>query len=66
MGEGQVSHKWKVATMLGVVTVWAGSEAQARSRGKWKAVHMGHTFRSRAEEMAAVRDCDVMEVKQLF
>lgn len=66
MGEGQVNHKWRVVTMLGVVTVWADSEAQARSRGKWKAVHAGYTFRNRAEELAAVRDCDVLEVKQLF
>ena len=58
--------KWRVVTIIGAVTVWADSEAQARSRGKWKAVHAGYTFRNRAEELAAVRDCDVLEVKQLF
>ena len=59
-------HKWRIATMLGVVEVWANSEAQARSRGKWKAVHIAYSFRNRAEELTAVRDCDVVDVKQLF
>ena len=58
--------KWQVATMLGVVTVWASSEAQARSRGKWKAVHRACFFRRRADELAAVRECEVTGVKQLF
>ena len=53
-------HKWRVATMLGVVEVWANSEAQARSRGKWKAVHVAYKF------LIAVRDCEVVSVKQLF
>ena len=66
MGEGQTNNKWRVVTMIGTVTVWADSEAQTRSRGKWKAVHAEYTFRNRAEELAAVRDCDVLEVKQLF
>ena len=59
-------HQWRVATMLGVVEVWANSEAQARSRGKWKAVHVAYKFYNRAEELIAVRDCEVVSVKQLF
>lgn len=66
MHGSETVKKWRVVTMIGTVTVWADSEAQARSRGKWKAVHAGFTFRNRAEELSAVRDCDVLEVKQLF
>ena len=66
MSDDRFHHKWLVVTMLGVVTVWADSEAQARSRGKWKAVHTEYIFRNWAEELSAVRDCDVLEVKQLF
>lgn len=60
------SHKWRVATSLGTVTVWGDSEAQAKNRAKWKAAHGAFTFRNRPEEMAAVRDCEVLEIKQLF
>ena len=59
-------HKWRVVTDIETVTVWADSEAQARSRAKWKAVHGAYFFRSRPEELAAVRDCQVHEIKQLF
>jgi len=57
--------RWRASTMLGGVTVWAKSKRQARNRAKWKAVHAKYSFRSRAEEMAAVRDCEVLEVKEL-
>lgn len=59
-------HKWRVVTDAGTVTTWADSEAQARSRGRWKAVHEALYFRNWAEEMIAVRDCEVLEVKQLY
>ena len=59
-------RKWLVSTDLGTVTVWANGEAQARSRGRWKAAHGAFIFRSRPEELAAVRDCRVVEIKQLF
>ena len=59
-------RKWLVSTDLGTVTVWASSEAQARSRGRWKAVHVGNVFRNRAEEMIAVRSCEAHEAKRLF
>lgn len=61
----KVMRRWQVATMVGVVVVWASSEAQARSRGKWKAVHQACVFRNRADEMAAVRDCEVSWIRQL-
>ena len=60
------AHKWRVTTNLGALTVWADTEAQARSRAKWKAAHERFTFISRAEELTAVRDCDVLEVKRIF
>ena len=66
MHGSETVKKWRVVTIIGTVTVWADSEGQARSRGKWKAVHTEYTFRNRAEELLAVRDCDVLEVKQLF
>ena len=58
-------RRWKVDTDLGTVTVWAESEAQARSRGKWKAVHQRFDCVSRAEVLMAVRDCEVYEVARL-
>lgn len=56
---------WEAHTDCGTVRVRAGTEAQARSRAKWKAVHARWTFRSRAEELAAVRDCAIHEIRQL-
>ena len=55
---------WRAVTSEGTVTVWAKSQAQAVSRAKWKAVHAAYSFRSRAEEMAAVRDCEIYELKE--
>ena len=66
MSDERFRHKWRVVTDIETVTVWADSEAQARSRAKWKAVHGAYFFRSRPEELAAVRDCHVYELKQLF
>ena len=63
-GEGS-SSRWRVVTLGGTVEVWATSESQARRWGKWKAAHMGTAFRSQAEEMTAVRDCDVLEVERI-
>lgn len=60
-----MSRKWQVATSDGVVAVWAESEKQARSRAKWKAAHAERLFRSRAEEMTAVRDCEVYKVEEI-
>ena len=57
--------QWRVVTDCGTVTVVAKSEAQAASRGKWKAVHAEYTFQGRAEEMAAVRDCEVYRVERV-
>lgn len=56
--------QWKVVTPYGVVTVFAKSRAQAISRGKWKAVHTEYTFQNRAQEMEAVRECEVFEVRK--
>jgi len=60
------AHKWRVTTNLGTLTVWADTEAQARSRAKWKAAHERFNFTCRAAELTAVRDCDVLEVKRIF
>lgn len=60
-----MSRKWQVATSDGVVAVWAESEKQARSRAKWKAAHASRIFRNRAEEMLAVRDCEVYKVEEI-
>lgn len=54
--------KWRAATSEGTVTVWAESEKQARSRAKWKAAHEARVFRNRAEEMIAVRDCEIYKI----
>ena len=59
------SRKWQVATSDGVVSVWAESEKQARSRAKWKAAHEARMFRNRAEEMIAVRDCEVYRITEV-
>lgn len=64
--EEKFTHKWMVVTDLETVTVWGNSEAQARNRAKWKAAHNKFLFRNRAEELTAVRDCKVYEIKQLF
>ena len=60
------AHKWRVTTNLGTITVWADTEAQAKSWGKWKATHERFSFATRADELTAIRDCDVLEVKQIF
>ena len=60
------SHKWRVVTDVETVTAWANSEAQARNRAKWKAVHARWRFKNRAEELAAVRECRVLDISQLF
>lgn len=65
MADKGSSSLWRVMTLCGPVEVWAQSESQARSRGKWKAAHMGMAFRNRAEEMTAVRECDVLEVREI-
>lgn len=66
MSETKSSHKWLVVTDLETVTVWGDSVAQARNRAKWKAAHTKFLFRNRAEELTAVRECKVLEIKQLF
>lgn len=66
MSEEKLCHKWQVVTDLETVTVWANSKGQARNRAKWKAAHNAFLFRNRAEELIAVRDCKVYEIKQLF
>lgn len=58
--------KYIIITDLGSVLVCAASEAQAKSRAKWKAVHRRFNFRNRAEEMAAVRDCWIYRVKKIM
>lgn len=61
-----MSHRqWQATTSDGVVTVWADSEKQARSRAKWKAAHEARMFRNRAEEMIAVRDCEVYRITEV-
>ena len=60
-----MSSHWIAATSFGQVTVWAESEAQARSRAKWKAAHAALIFRNRAEEMSAVRECEVFAVRKI-
>lgn len=60
-----IGGQWKVVTPYGVVTVFAKSAAQAASRGKWKAVHNEFNFPSRAQEMLAVRECEVFEVTKV-
>ena len=57
--------KWQVITNLGPVIVWADTEAQARSRAKWKAAHRRFTFRSRADELCAVRDVEVVSARRV-
>lgn len=66
MSEEKYCHKWMVVTDLETVTVWGNSVAQARNRAKWKAAHTKFLFRNRAEELTAVRECKVLEIKQLF
>lgn len=58
--------KWEVVTEAGTVTVWAASEAQARGRGKWKAVSENFTYtKGSAAFYCAVRDCEVISVRQI-
>jgi len=57
--------KWQVITNLGTVEVFASSEAQARSRAKWKAAHRRFIFRTRAEALCAVRDVEIMSVRRV-
>lgn len=59
------NRKWQATTSDGVVSVWAESEKQARSRAKWKAAHEARNFRNRAEEMIAVRDCEVYRITEV-
>lgn len=60
-----MSSQWEVATDAGTVTVWAESEAQARSRGKWKAVCENFTYaKGSAAFLCAVRDCEVLTITQ--
>lgn len=58
-------NRYQLETSAGVVTVWADTEAQAKNRGKWKAVHKAFTFRNRAEELTAVRECEVFALKRI-
>lgn len=60
------NREWRAVTDIGVVTVWAASEAQAISRARWKAVHIDRVFRNFAEERIAVRNCEVYEIKPIF
>lgn len=60
-----IGGKWRVVTPYGVVTVFATSEAHAASRGKWKAVHVEFNFPNKAQEMIAVRECEVFEVRRV-
>ena len=53
---------WRVDTNLGTETVYAKSINQAKNRAKWKAAHARYTFRNKAEEMTAVRECEVLKV----
>lgn len=53
---------WWVVTNLGTVKVYANSVDQAKNRAKWKAAHARFVFRNKAEELTAVRECEVMSV----
>ena len=57
--------KWQAITNLGTVEVFASSEAQARSRAKWKAAHLRFCFRTRAEQLCAVRDVEIVSVRRV-
>lgn len=59
------NRQWQATTSDGVVSVWAESEKQARSRAKWKAAHEARNFRNRAEEMIAVRECEVYKITEV-
>lgn len=55
---------WRVDTDLGTVEVWAKSEAQAKARAKYKAVHA--RYYGRAAEMAQrVRACETYGCKEI-
>ena len=52
----------KLTDLLQFVTVDRIAINQAKNRAKWRAAHARYTFRNKAEEMTAVRECEVLKV----